>query len=112
MDRQVVKQVLVITTTATIKLECSCGGTFTKIYGKVDQKTNRNAYRCNRCKKEVYLDSNKSSSVKLESMSNRHVLSEQEIYIDKPYTCECGGMILYIGNNPGRCIKCNKTYEV
>jgi len=48
----------------------------------------------------------------MESMSNRHIIGTKSVYIDKPYTCDCGGMIFYIGNNPGRCIKCNKTYEV
>lgn len=111
MDRNDINRVLVITTTATIELECPCGGKYIRVYGKVDSKTGRNMYRCDRCKKAVYLNAD-YNSIKLESMSNRHIIGTESVYIDKPYTCDCGGMILYIGDKPGRCIKCNKTYEV
>ena len=111
MDRKVINKVLVVTTTSKIELECTCGGIFNKVPGKVDSKTKRLMYRCNRCRDEVYLDPN-ITSVQMESMSNRHIIGTESVYIDKPYTCDCGGMILYIGNNPGKCIKCNKTYEV
>ena len=112
MDRNTVNRVLVVTTTARIELECPCGGTFNRVHGKTDAKTGRNMYKCDRCKKTVYLDAEYNSPITLESMSNRHIIDTQSVYIDKPYVCDCGGMIVYIGNKPGRCIKCNKTYEV
>ena len=111
MDSKVINKVLVVKTICTIELECPCGGSLIKVYGKTDPKTKRNMYRCNRCKDEVYLNDN-FNKTELESMSNRQVIGTETVYIDKPYTCECGGMIVYIGNKPGRCIKCNKIYEV
>lgn len=110
MDNATVNKVCIIKTTCSIEVECSCGGKFIKVYGKTDSKTNRQMYRCNKCKDEVYLDST-YEPITVES-SEKKIIGTETIYIDKPYTCSCGGMILYIGNRPGKCMKCNKTYEV
>ena len=110
MERKTVNKVVTIKTTCTIGVECSCGGSFIKAYGKTDSKTNRQLYRCNKCKDEVYLDSS-YEPIKVTS-TEKKIIGKDEVHIDKPYICSCGGMIVYIGNKPGRCIKCNKTYEV
>lgn len=110
MDGKIVNKVLTVKTTCTIDLECQCGGKFVKVYGVTDKSTNRDKYKCNRCKDEVYL--NKDYTPITMTSTDRKIVGTEQVYINKPYVCSCGGTILYIGNNPGRCLKCNKTFEV
>lgn len=110
MDKITVNKVCNLKTTCSIELECTCSGKFVKVRGKTDSNTNRQMYRCNKCKKEIYLDT--AYEPFTVTSTEKKIIGTETVHIDKPYVCSCGGMIVYIGNRPGRCTKCNKTYEV